>query len=238
MLSIIIPTLNEEKYLPQLLDSIKKQSFRDYEIIVADAGSKDRTREIAKSYGCKVVEGGLPAKGRNQGAAAASGDLLLFIDADVILPEGFLRKSISELQKRNIGVGSFAFAPINANVFYKVIFWFYNLFLRVTSDLLPFGGVVILATMVLHKRLKGFDEGITFGEDTDYLRRAKRIGEYGLLRSTFIGFSLRRFRTQGAFRTILQYILCGLHLIFIGPVRSDIFKYRFNIYGKEKNNRQ
>ncbi len=50
-ISIVIPTLNEEAFLPTLLDSIKKQSFTDYEIIVADAGSKDKTIDIAQEYG-------------------------------------------------------------------------------------------------------------------------------------------------------------------------------------------
>ncbi len=54
-LSIIIPTYNEEEYLPKLLYSIKEQNFKDYEIIVADAGSIDKTKEIAESYGCKVI---------------------------------------------------------------------------------------------------------------------------------------------------------------------------------------
>ena len=80
MLSIIIPTLNEEKYLPVLLESIKKQKFEgDYELIVADAGSQDKTVEIARNFGGKIVPGGLPAKGRNQGAAEARGDLFLFL---------------------------------------------------------------------------------------------------------------------------------------------------------------
>jgi len=48
MLSIIIPALNEENYLPRLLDCFKKQNFKDYEIIVADADSKDKTREVAR----------------------------------------------------------------------------------------------------------------------------------------------------------------------------------------------
>lgn len=69
MLSIIVPALNEEKYLPILLSQIKKQNFNsDSEIIVADAGSKDKTVEIARNYGCKIIPGGLPARGRNEGA--------------------------------------------------------------------------------------------------------------------------------------------------------------------------
>ena len=92
MLSIIIPTLNEEKYLPKLLESIKKQSFKDYEIIVADANSKDKTRKIARDYGCKITSGGiLPAVARNNGAKKAAGEILLFIDADCIIENNFLQ---------------------------------------------------------------------------------------------------------------------------------------------------
>ncbi len=89
-LSIIIPTFNEESYLPHLLESIKRQDFSDYEVIVADAGSKDSTRDIAQEWGCKVVEGGLPSVGRNRGTEAASGEYLLFFDSDVFLTRDYL----------------------------------------------------------------------------------------------------------------------------------------------------
>lgn len=59
MISIIIPTWNEENYLPKLLECIKKQTYRDYEVIVADANSTDNTKAIAKKYDCKIVKGGL-----------------------------------------------------------------------------------------------------------------------------------------------------------------------------------
>ena len=54
-ISIVIPSLNEEKFLPILLESITKQTFKDFEVIIADAGSKDNTVEIAKKFGAKVV---------------------------------------------------------------------------------------------------------------------------------------------------------------------------------------
>ena len=63
-ISIIIPTLNEEDYLSLLLESIKQQNFKDYEIIVVDASSTDDTLKIAQNYGCSIVGGGLPASVR------------------------------------------------------------------------------------------------------------------------------------------------------------------------------
>ena len=74
-ISIIIPTYNEEDYLPALLKSIQRQNFKDLEVIVADAHSTDKTLEIAKKYNCKIVPGGLPAVGRNNGAKIAQGEL-------------------------------------------------------------------------------------------------------------------------------------------------------------------
>jgi len=99
-ISIIIPTLNEEKYLPKLLESIKKQDFKDYEVIVADAGSTDNTKKIAKKFKARVVKGGMPGPGRNRGAEAAKGELLFFFDSDVKLPKGFLKKAHDEMEKR------------------------------------------------------------------------------------------------------------------------------------------
>ena len=73
-ISIIIPTLNEEKYLTHLLESIKKQSIAPKEIIVVDALSQDKTKEIALAYGCKVLDDIKkkgPGAGRNKGARIA-----------------------------------------------------------------------------------------------------------------------------------------------------------------------
>src|SRR3989338_2350043 len=109
MISIIIPTLNEEKYLPKLLDSIKNQNFSDYELIVADFNSKDRTREIARRYGCKIVLGGIPGVARNNGSRVAKGEYLLFLDADVILPKHFLYKFVNEFDRKFADIATCGF---------------------------------------------------------------------------------------------------------------------------------
>ena len=82
MLTIVIPTKNEEAYLPRLPESIQGQTLKPSEIIVADAHSTDRTREIAIAYGAKVVDGGMISFGRNAGAREVHTAFILFLDAD------------------------------------------------------------------------------------------------------------------------------------------------------------
>lgn len=238
MLSIIIPTLNEEKELPKLLESIKKQDFKDYEIIVADAGSQDRTVEIANRYGCLVVSGGMPSKARNSGAKRAKGDLLLFIDADVVLKSNSLKKLLDEFEKRKLKIASFYLKPKTRNIIIKLLFsFFYNSFIFLVEKILAHGAMAILIERELFERLKGFDEEITLSEDHDLARRAEKLGKFGILRTSKILVSDRRFKKDGLFKTCFRYFACELHTVFIGPVKSDIFKYRFNHYSQKKNDK-
>ena len=234
-LSIIIPTLDEEKYLPMLLHSIEKQSFRDYEIIVADAGSCDKTLDIAKEHHCRVVAGGLPAYGRNKGADIARGNLLLFLDADVVLPKDSLTKVLEEFKKRRLRVAAFQLKPCGGGKFSCLLFnLFYNFPICLLEKLLPHGAMAILIDKATFFEINGFNKEIKLGEDHDLVRRAKKVAKYGVLKSTKIIISERRFQKEGWLKTSLKYFLCELHMIFFGPVKSDFFKYRFGGYSKNK----
>lgn len=220
MLSIIIPTLNEEEYLPLLLESIRKQNFQDYEIIVADAGSKDRTLDIAKNYNCKIVEGGLPAKGRNNGVRVAVGKLILFLDADVVLPQDFFERALAEFKKRKLDLASFFLLPKEKSRVASFLFnFFYNFPIFILEKILPHASMGILIKKELFEKLNGFDESIVLAEDHDLARRAKKIGRYGIIKSTKIFVSIRRFRKDGWLKISLKYFLTELYMIFIGPVR-------------------
>jgi len=234
-ISIIIPTLNEKKYLPLLLDSIKKQNFLDYEIIVADAGSRDRTVEIARKYGCQIVKGGSVARGRNSGARSAKGDNFLFLDADVILPQpDFLEKLFDGFKKRNLDVASFLISVQGNNIIDRVAYAFYNFFSFLTQSFLPHATEVILVKKEIHQKIGGFDEEIKIAEDHVYVRKAARFGKYGFLWAGPVLTSSRRFEQDGRLKTYLKYLLAGLYMLFFGPVKSDIFKYKFNHYSKNK----
>ncbi|MBW2981728.1 glycosyltransferase, partial [Candidatus Woesearchaeota archaeon] len=130
MLSIIIITKNEERCLPKLLKSLEDQTFKDFEIIVSDAKSTDKTREIAEKHGYKIIDGGKPAKGRNNGARAAKNDLLLFLDADVILPKDFLEKNIKEFKERRLDCATAVYKPQGNKLADRFMYFFYNLWAR------------------------------------------------------------------------------------------------------------
>jgi len=236
MISIIIPTLNEERFLPSLLESIKKQNFRDYEIIVADAGSEDRTREIAAFYGCRIVEGGLPAKGRNEGAKIAKGEILFFLDADTLLPQNdFLNNAIAEFQGRKLDVATFCLIPFPLKRKSSLLFnLFYNNIILASEKFLPHAATGILVKREIFEKIGGFDEEIKLAEDHSFVRLATRkfSARFGIIKSHRLFVSDRRFTTDGWVKTGFKFLLCELHLILVGPVKSDIFKYRFNHYKK------
>jgi len=231
MLSIIIPTLNEEKYLPNLLASIiKKQSFQgDYEIIIADADSKDKTIQIAKKFGCEIIEGGnSPAIGRNKGAEIAKGDLLLFLDADVILPKDFLTKSLREFKMRNLDIATFCLVPQTKNEFKKFLFdVFYNLPILIFEKFLSHGSQAILVKKEIFQKVGGFDKDIKFAEDHSFVRKAKKFGRFGVLRSTNVFSSLRRFEKEGWLKLYSKYLLAEIYMVLFGDIKTDIFKYKF-----------
>lgn len=98
LVSIVIPTRNEEKALERLLKSLKKQTYKNYEAIVVDGGSTDKTIEIAKKYGAKVVkEYGRyrsPANARNIGVEKANGDIIVVFDCDSDVNNRFLEEGV------------------------------------------------------------------------------------------------------------------------------------------------
>lgn len=234
MLSIIIPTLNEENYLPRLLNCIKKQNFKDYEIIIADAESEDKIKEIAKDFGCKLVKGGLPAIGKNAGAEISQGDLILFLDADVLLPDNFFENALKEFEERGLDITTFCLTPISKSKIPKILFnIFYNYPLRIFEKRWGHGAMGILVKKGLHKSLKGFDEEIKIGEDHYYIRQGSKLGKFGLIKTTKIFTSLRRFCAEGWIRVGLKYCLVEIYMNFFGPIKKDIFKYKFD-YPKNK----
>jgi glycosyltransferase involved in cell wall biosynthesis len=205
-LSIIIPCKNEERYLGKLFESLRQQYLpKNTEIIIADAGSTDRTIKIIDAYSrvlpLKVVNGGLPSVGRNNGARVSNGDVLLFLDADCYFKsKTIILESYLNIKKGKELVGGLL--NIEDNLKVKVMYFFSNLIVRLSKLDSPFvvGGFFMIRRDVF-ERLGGFDETLMHCEDyflskhvdkdkftivNEYVytddRRFKKMGYIGLVR--------------------------------------------------------
>jgi len=130
-ISVIIPVYNEEKYIEKCLHSLKKQSCKNFELIVVNNNSTDRSAEIAKKFTKKVLnckKQGISAA-RNYGAQKANGDILCFIDADAILDKDWISKVAKSFNKNadacyglNIFMADTALKRIYYNLYNAVVF--------------------------------------------------------------------------------------------------------------------
>ena len=226
MLSIIIPARNEEHYLPRLLESLRTQTFKDFETIVADCHSQDRTKAIARKFGCKITRGGLPAEGRANGAKAAGGDYLFFIDADCELYDDFLEKTLNEFKRRNLGVAACLIVPLEKSVIGSSLFFLYNAFVVVVQRIAPHAaGCAILCTKGVYRSCGGFRPSIKMYEEHDFVMRARKHGKFRVLYSRRMRTSLRRFKRDGFFLTLSRLFLSWFLRLVSGELHKDIFGY-------------
>ncbi len=235
VVSIVIPTLNEEKYLPVLLGSILAQDFRAYEIIVADSNSKDRTRQIAEKFGCKIIAGGLPAKARNNGAKVAEGEWVLFLDADVIIPFDFLSKILKKAKTNRLDIATTMFIPLShTNIdmaLHKIVFH-YMKFMRNFKPLAP--GFCIMVKKRVHERICGFDEALRFCEDHDYVLRASKIAKFGVLKDPYVLVSVRRLDYEKRHKLALKYGVAAFNIIVGKNKKNNQIQYDFGKFHEVK----
>ena len=224
-ISIVIPAHNEEKYIGNCLESVLKEieHFRntelarrtnfDSEIIVVNNASTDKTKEVAKSYPSAIVidepEKGL-TKARQAGLEHATGDLVANIDADTMLPSGWLEKVFTEfsLNPNTVSLsGPFHYYDIDGfNKFIAEGLWKVSV-----PPAYFFAGYMILgANFAARKKallqIGGFDKNIDFyGEDTNLARRLSYVGKVKFSMNFFIWSSGRRLVGNGLIKTELLY---------------------------------
>ncbi len=205
MFTVVIPTYHEGKYIGGLLKSIKAQTLQPAEIIVADRPSNDDTREIAKNFGCKVVEGGIIPVGRNNGAKAAKSEILVFMDADCQMQRhNFFNKIIGEFISSNLDIAS-CFThdilekkqfpmptQISINVQRVVNLATSKLFKKIVGE----AGACIICKKSVFERLHGFNENMKTMEDSNFFQKAIEKGyKYGVI-PVSLGTSNRRFASR------------------------------------------
>jgi len=210
-ISVIVPAFNEEKFLGNCLLSLKEQDFKDFEIIVVDNNSTDKTTEIAKKFGAILVseKNQGVAFARNKGAKIAKGEILVFTDADTILPKNWLSKIKEEFKrdKELIAFGGscqFYSGPISVKLASKFLLKPFLILDKSFS-----GGFNLMGCNMAIKRdaflkVGGFNENLKLNEDVEISYRLRKLGKVKFDPNFKVKTSGRRFR-HGLISGIANY---------------------------------
>lgn len=192
-ISVIIPAHNEEAYIGATLEALKHQTCRNYEVIVVANGCRDRTIEIVQeAEGVRLVD--LPQKGlsrsRNEGARVATGDLLVFLDADTLLEASSLEIIARHFQPGS-STGTVRGQPDSKRFIFKLFYLFKNSIHRLSLHQGSSG--VILCWKKEFDEVGGFDTALHVRENSDLNKRLSRFGSYAYIGQTTATTSMRRY---------------------------------------------
>ncbi|MDQ3395810.1 MAG: TIGR04283 family arsenosugar biosynthesis glycosyltransferase [Bacteroidota bacterium] len=213
MVSVIIPTLNEEAIIAKTLLSVMSQKGA-FEVIVSDGGSSDNTMEIVKTF--PQVKVTYSPKGRalqmNAGAEIARGEHLLFLHADTLLLPSAILKIVDSLKNNNVIGGSFFLKFDSENYALK----FYSLFSKINHLLFTYGDQAFFIKNEAFRVLNGFKDMVIM-EDVEIQQRLRKLGRFIKLDQAVIT-SGRRFLRRGVIYQQLQNIaLVMLYLLGASP---------------------
>lgn len=226
--SIIIPTLNEEVLLPNLLIQLTSDDLNkrfDFEIIISDGGSRDNTIQIAKNYTDKIISSEMNdeqniAIGRNIGANSAAGEVLIFLNGDVTFQNS--KKFFEFIENKFITSNYLAFTcdvwihPTEVRLSDKIFHTIYNNYFF----LLNYFGVGMgrgechVIKKNIFFQVGGYNEKCAAGEDFDLYKRIRKLGKIYFSKKIFVYESPRRFRRFGYLRVSLSWIMNSFSVIF------------------------
>lgn len=197
MISFVIPAWNEERLIGRTIETLHG-SARDagaaYEIVVSDDASDDATAEIARAAGARVVRCGRRhiAAARNAGARAAAGTLLVFVDADTIVPAAVLRGAIDAVRRGAVGGGALVRFDGRIPLYARALT---PLFGRVFMAGRLAAGCFLFCTREAFEAAGGFDETLYVSEEIGLSRALSRQGRFVVLSETVVtsGRKLRAF---------------------------------------------
>jgi glycosyltransferase involved in cell wall biosynthesis len=218
-LSFLIPAWNEQEHLSRAISSIHAScaeiKFDDYEIVVCDNNSTDRTPAIARDCGVKVIFEPVNriSRARNSAAKASSGEWLIFLDADTVLNPGVLSRTLFNLQSGFIcGGGARMRFDDGAGIVARFLAATWNFCAPALS--LAAGGYLYCCREAW-QGVRGFDESLYVSEDAVF---AWRVAGWGRARKLLfvtvmdkpVVTSARKFRMYGAARVVWQLVRLAL----------------------------
>lgn len=205
-ISLIIPVLNEEDQIGNIIQRLRDlQSGNVKEIIVVDGGSDDRTVEVAESAGATIVHSKRGrAKQMNAGAVKAKGDLLYFLHADTVPPEFYDREIV------NAVIGGYDFGCFRLQFDWDhPLLNVYSWFTRFKSTGLRFGDQSLFVTKRIFEKAGGFNENLIVMEDQEIYRRLHLHGKFYLAEQNVIT-SARKYKEIGPVKLQFMFSLIWL----------------------------
>ena len=211
MISFIVPAYNEAQCLSETLDAMHSAGLamdEAYEVVVADDGSTDRTAAIAVEKGALLVSDANRqiAATRNSGARVATGDLLIFVDADTVVNVEVVRAAVLSMRNGAVGGG----AGIR---FDEPVPWFARALLKVIVRTFRATGLAagcfLFCTRAAFDAVGGFDEKYYGAEEIVMSRALKRQGKFVILKQT-VTTSARKLRTYSTCETIKMMVQMAL----------------------------
>lgn len=243
-LSIIIPALNEERFIPKLLKDLTKQKEKNFEVIVVDGSSEDRTKNVVLGYNnlplrlFQVKKRNVSFQ-RNYGAAKAVGEYLVFLDADSGVSQGFTKTLEKEIKRKKGLIFIPYIVPDEKERDTKLIFDFTNFLVGVsqnTAKAFSTGGCMFIEKNFF-QNIEGFDEKLFISEDHYLIQKAASWGVRArLLNKVKVRFSLRRMKKEGGLRVLYKDLVAIGHFLLKGKVDKKIFDYEMGgqLYQKER----
>lgn len=225
-ISVIIPTLEEEKYIKAILSRLKTVKPL-IEIIVVDGGSKDRTVALSKQFTDKVFrtrKKGISV-GRNYGAKKASGDILVFLDTDIDFPANFVEKVHDIFSDPTVVGATCNIMPLHSHLGAVMFFAVYNRLIRFIMRFRPHSrGEFLAVRKTAFESAHGFDESMPCLEDHDLANRISRFGRFVFISDLTVYESMRRFRKLGFGRVIGTWFMDYIAFVIRGKPVSATWK--------------
>lgn len=233
--SIVIPTLNEEDYLPNLLNDLTKQTKKNYEVIIADGYSKDKTKQVVEKFKKKLRIRFCQTKltnvslQRNYGARKSLGTYIIFLDADAGIKPSFINKLTHFIKKQKGLVIISYLSPEKDDEEYRPLFDIGNLLVEFSQNMtkkFSFGGSMIVEKNFFNI-IGGFNYKLFLAEDHELIQRASSWGVAPkFMRDNTITFSLRRWKKEGNLKTIYKYFVTTAYRLFGGEIKNKIIEYK------------
>jgi glycosyltransferase involved in cell wall biosynthesis len=214
--SVIIPCYNEEKYVGLLLDDLAAQTIKPKQVIIADSQSTDKTVAVAKSYAdslpIQIAVSAIrsPGAARNAGAKLATGDYIMFTDADNRITGTTIEQLVAATDNGRLDYVSPLFTLPSTGWFEQRVAQGINDFIlspATAERVAPGIGGCMFVRRKLHETTQGFDAQLTTEEDMNYLKDLKRTGAtHTVARDLFIETSDRRFKVDGKLLILLHFL--------------------------------